>query len=163
MTPPTPARGRHSYIHTVPFLSREQLGSALLALRPAENQLKIGGPLRGWGGTLWPPVRIRGSIPGVSIPAPPRTDPTTPVSLAAPGHRVPPERSGGPCCLPPRCLWLLEAEKNKSKPPKREGKQRKERQSKGVAAPPAGPPPSYCIFWCVGAEDASVLPTGRRF
>lgn len=143
MTPLTPARERHSYIHTVPFLSREQLGSALLALRPAENQLKSGGPLRGRSGTLWPPVRIS---PGVSIPAPPRTDPTTPVSLAAPGHRVPPERSGGPCCLRPRCLWLLEAGKNQIKTPQK-GRKTKKREAKQRGGRPPGRPSPPAIAY----------------
>lgn len=69
----------------------------------------------------------------------------TPLSLAAPGHRVSPERSGGPCCLPPRCLWLLKAEKTNQNPPK--GKENKEKRGKAKGWPPPRPAPPTAIAY----------------
>lgn len=87
---------RHSYIHTVPFLSREQPGSALPALRPIENQLK-----KGWGGSpqrrggvvgcCGPPSKC--SAMGVSIPGPPHPRPSCPART--PGFSRALRRVGG--------------------------------------------------------------------
>lgn len=113
---------------------------------PLKINLKVS-PLRERGESLCPPRKdqpIR-----VSMPAPPRTDPTTCRSVL-PCRTLGPPRAfweglwpGGPCRLPPRCLWLLEAEKRN--PPK--GKENKEKRSKAKGWPPPRPAPPTAIAY----------------
>lgn len=94
------------------------------------------------------PVRIS---PAGLQPCSSRTDPATSRSvLPRPDTESPPSVlgglwPGGPCRLPPRCLWLLEAEKTNKTPKK--GRKTKKREAKQRGGRPPGRPPPTAIAY----------------